>query len=68
MLKLGGKRIGAMAKMGQKNIHSFSKFGSKVVMPAATLASIAAPEFAVPIMAGASVANPVLKSIEKLTR
>ena len=69
--KLGQKSI-AIARLGAKNIHTGAKIGNKYVVPAATLASIAlmpvAPEVALPLAAGAAVAKPVFRNLEKITR
>jgi len=68
MQKLGMKTLHGAAKFGQKASHNVAKFGSKAIVPAATLAAIAAPELAVPLEIGAMVGKPLLKSIQKSTR
>jgi len=68
MQKLGMKTLHGASKFGQKASHNIAKFGSKSIVPAATLAAIAAPELAVPLEIGAMVGKPLLKSIQKSTR
>ena len=67
MHKMGQKVLRA-EKLGGKAIHMGAKFGAKAVAPAAAIASLAAPEFALPIAVGAEVAKPLLKTIQKATR
>ena len=68
MQKLGSKVLHGAAKFGSKATHNVAKFGSKTIVPAATLAAIAAPEVAVPLEVGAMLGKPLLKSIQKSTR
>tara|TARA_R110002153_G_scaffold34878_2_gene103867 strand:- start:1274 stop:1480 length:207 start_codon:yes stop_codon:yes gene_type:complete len=68
MQKFGSKALHGAAKFGSKATHNVAKFGSKTIVPAATLAAIAAPEIAVPLEVGAMLGKPLLKSIQKSTR
>ena len=68
MQKFGSKALHGASKFGQKASHNIAKFGSKTIVPAATLAAIAAPEVAVPLEVGAMLGKPLLKSIQKSTR
>jgi hypothetical protein len=68
MQKFGSKALHGAAKFGSKATHNVAKFGSKTIVPAATLAAIAAPEVAVPLEVGAMLGKPLLKSIQKSTR
>jgi hypothetical protein len=68
MQKLGSKSLAGAAKFGQKSIHVGAKFGAKTIVPAAAVASIVAPEFAIPLELGAMIAKPVFKGIQKATR
>ena len=68
MQKFGSKALHGAAKFGSKATHNVAKFGSKAIVPAATLAAIAAPELAVPLEIGAMVGKPLLKTIQKSTR
>ena len=68
MQKFGSKVLHGAGKFGSKATHNVAKFGSKAIVPAAAVASIAAPELAVPLEIGAMVGKPILKTIQKSTR
>ena len=66
--KLGQKSVRMAGKFGMKELHTGAKLGSKLIVPAGILGSLLAPELAVPIMAGAKIARPILNEIQKATK
>lgn len=68
MYKFGQKSVRSAEKFGLKGIHTGSKFAQKAIGPATAIASVVAPELALPLAATAAVGKPLLKGLQRATR
>lgn len=66
--KFASKSLHSAGKFGQKSIHMASKFGQKGLPMGIAVASIAAPEAAIPLAMAEPVIRSGLKGLQKASR